>query len=71
MTPKYVVYQCEECGNMFYREVEEVLVDDCAECHVNVKLVPENETGAIEEFPMCGCLNGSAEHMIVTPTDGE
>lgn len=58
MEPKLVVYECEECGNLFYRDVVEVLVDDAEHCEVKVALVPENETGEIEEFPMCKCLGG-------------
>lgn len=64
MTPKYVVYECEEdCGKLFYREVESVITDDGAECHVNVKLV-EDANGEIEEFPMCSCLGGNAAYGI-------
>lgn len=58
MTPKYVVYECENCGELFYRDVEEVITDDGADCHVKVILLPENETGELEEFPMCECLRG-------------
>lgn len=58
MKPKCVVYECENCGNYFYREVEEVLIDDAEHCEVKVKLIPEKETGDIEEFPMCACLGG-------------
>lgn len=64
MEPKYVVYQCEECGNLFYREVEEVLIDDAEHCDVKVKLVAEKETNDIEEFPMCECLGGDGGYVI-------
>lgn len=64
MEPKYVVYQCEECGKLFYREVAEVIVDDAEHCEVNVTLVPERETGDIEEFPMCECLGGDGGYTL-------
>lgn len=67
MTPKYVVYQCEEdCGKLFYREVENVLLDDGAECHVIVKLVAEKDSADIEEFPMCECLGGDGGYAVET-----
>ena len=50
MKPSYVVYECENCGKLFYREVE-VLTDDVAHCEINVKLIAEKETNDIEEFP--------------------
>jgi hypothetical protein len=64
MEPKYVVYQCEECGNLFYREVAEVFTDDADHCDVRVALVAEKETNEIEEFPMCGCLGGDGGYVI-------
>lgn len=64
MEPKYVVYQCEECGNLFFREVKEVLIDDAEHCEVKVELVAERETGEVEEFPMCGCLGGDGGYVI-------
>lgn len=64
MEPKYVVYQCEECGNLFYREVEEVLIDDAEHCEVKVRLVAEKESTDIEEFPMCECLGGDGGYVI-------
>lgn len=62
MTPKYVVYECEECGKLFYREVAEVLVDDAEHCEVNVCLI-NDANGELEEFPMCDCLGGAEVHM--------
>ena len=44
MKPRYVVYECENCGKLFYREVEEVLIDDAEHCEVNVKLIAEKDT---------------------------
>lgn len=67
MKPKYVVYECENCGKLFYRDVVETIVDDGAECHVMVQLVPEHESTDIEEFPMCNCLGGNGEYVITTP----
>lgn len=64
MKPKYVVYECENCGKLFYREVEEVLTDDAAHCEVNVKLIAEKETNDIEEFPMCECVGGDAAYVV-------
>lgn len=64
MKPKYVVYECENCGKLFYREVAEVLTDDGAECHVMVQLVAEHESADIEEFPMCNCIGGDAAYVI-------
>ena len=54
MEPKYVVYECENCGKLFYREVEEVLTDDAAHCEVNVKLIAEKETNTINYLNSCG-----------------
>ena len=66
MEPKYVVYECEECGKLFYREVEEVLLDDAEHCEVKVKLLKEANSEDVEEFPMCACLGGDAQHTIDT-----
>lgn len=63
MTPKYVVYECENCGKLFYRGVAEVLTDDGAECHVNVEVLNDAE-GNAEEFPMCGCLGGDGAYTL-------
>jgi len=57
MTPKYVVYECEECGKLFYREVAKVLTDDAEHCNVEVALI-NDANGELEEFPMCDCLGG-------------
>jgi len=64
MKPKYVVYECEECGRDFYREVAEVITDDVDDCHVKVRLVPEYGKDDIEEFPMCVCLGGDPTYQI-------
>ena len=64
MKPRFVIYNCEECGKDFYREVEEVLIDDADHCEVRVKLVPENGSQDIEEFPMCPCLGGDPKYAI-------
>ena len=65
MTPKYVVYECEEdCGKLFYREVESVITDDGAECHVMVKLIAEKDSTDIEEFPMCECVGGDGGYIV-------
>ena len=73
MKPSYVVYECENCGKLFYREVEEVLTDDVAHCEINVKLIAEKETNDIEEFPMCECVGGDGGYIIgsvkETPTE--
>ena len=66
MEPKYVVYQCDNCGKLFYREVAEVLTDDAEHCEVNVRLIAEKNSADIEEFPMCGCLGGDAQYVINT-----
>lgn len=66
MEPKYVVYTCENCGKLFYREVEEVLTDDAEHCDVRVKLLPEAGSAEVEEFPMCGCLGGHPDYVIDT-----
>lgn len=70
MEPKYVVYQCENCGGLFYREVKEVLIDDVDDCHVKVELLNDNE-GNLEEFPMCPCLGGDAEHVMEEDNEAE
>ena len=62
MTPKFVVYECEECGNLFYRPVDQVITDDGAECHVFVELYQDPD-GDTEEFPMCECLGGTPAHV--------
>lgn len=67
MKPKFVVYECENCGKLFYRDVVETIVDDGAECHVMVELVAEQESAELEEFPMCNCLGGNNEYVITTP----
>lgn len=64
MTPKYVVYECEECGKLFYREVAEVLTDDAEHCDVKVSLLAEGNGTDIEEFPMCGCIGGDEQYVI-------
>lgn len=64
MEPKYVVYECENCGKLFYREVEEVITDDAEHCDVKVKLLAEAGSADIEEFPMCACLGGDAAHTV-------
>ena len=64
MKPKYVVYECENCGKLFYREVEEVLTDDAAHCEVNVKLIAEKDSADIEEFPMCECVGGDSAYVV-------
>ena len=67
MTPKYVVYECEEdCGKLFHREVESVITDDGAECHVMVKLIAEKDSTDIEEFPMCECVGGDGGYTVET-----
>lgn len=67
MKPKYVIYECEEdCKGLFYREVEEVLTDDGADCHVKVKLVAEKDSNDIEEFPMCECVGGDGGYHVDT-----
>ena len=62
MTPKYVVYECEECGKLFYREVANVLTDDAEHCDVEVRLI-NDANGELEEFPMCDCLGGSVANV--------
>ena len=63
MTPKYVVYECENCNKLFYREVTDVVTDDSADCHVNVEVLADAE-GNAEEFPMCECLGGDSAHTL-------
>lgn len=65
MKPKYVVWECEECGKEFYREVKTTLVDDVDHVEVEVVLLPDTN-GEMEEFPMCACLGGDAAHTINT-----
>jgi hypothetical protein len=69
MKPSYVVYECENCGKLFYREVEEVLTDDAENCAVNVKLIAEKDTNDIEEFPMCECVGGDGGYIIGSVKD--
>ena len=64
MEPKYVVYECENCGKLFYREVEEVLLDDAEHCDVKVRLIAEANSTDIEEFPMCACIGGDENYQI-------
>jgi hypothetical protein len=63
MKPKMVIYECENCGKHFYRNVANVVTDDEMECHVFVENVRDNE-GNPEEFPMCPCLGGCAEYGV-------
>lgn len=70
MKPTKVFYECEECGAEFYRNVEEILIDDEADCHVIVKLLPDNK-GDIEEFPMCACLGGDADYTITSDSSSD
>ncbi len=58
MTPKYVVYECEECGKLFCREVANVITDDAEHCDVEVRLI-NDANGELEEFPMCDCIGGT------------
>lgn len=69
MKPRYVVYECENCGKLFYREVETVLTDDVEHCEVNVKLVTEKFSNDMEEFPMCECVGGDGGYVIGTVKD--
>ena len=70
MTPKYVVYECENCGRLFYREVASVVTDDGADCHVQVEILNDAE-GNAEEFPMCECLGGDSAHTLNADTAEE
>ena len=63
MTPKYVVYECENCNKLFYRGVVETLTDDAEHCDVHVEVLADAE-GDAEEFPMCGCLGGDPSHTL-------
>ena len=63
MTPKYVVYECENCGRLFYRGVVDVLLDEGIDCHVHVEALMDAE-GEVEEFPMCGCLGGDQAYTL-------
>ncbi len=70
MTPKFVVYECENCGELFYRPVDTVIEDDGANCHVTVGLYPDAD-GDTEEFPMCACLGGEVKKVTdFIPTVG-
>lgn len=64
MKPKYVIYECEECGRLFSRDVAEVITDDVDDCHVRVQLLPEYGKDDIEEFPMCVCLGGDPAAVV-------
>lgn len=70
MTPKYVVYECENCGKLFYRGVAAVLADEAEHCAVNVEVLNDAE-GNAEEFPMCGCLGGDAGYTLNTESAEE
>ena len=63
MKPRYVVYQCDNCGRLFDREVVEVLVDDVDHCEVKVMLLSD-QNGELEEFPMCECVGGDGGYVI-------
>ena len=63
MTPKYVVYECAECGKLFHRAVKEVLTDDVDHCDVLVTLV-NDANGELEEFPTCPCLGGDPDFAV-------
>lgn len=63
MKPSFVAYECENCGGVFYRDVVDTIIDDGANCHVIVEVLKDAE-GNDEEFPMCECLGGDADHMI-------
>jgi hypothetical protein len=63
MKPKMVIYECENCGKHFYRNVAHVAVDDGVECHVFVEKLLDNENQP-EEFPMCPCLGGNEEYGV-------
>lgn len=69
MKPKYVVYECENCGKLFYREVKEVLEDDTDLVSVKLNLINEKETNEIEEFPMCECVGGDGGYVIGSVKD--
>jgi len=69
MKPKYVVYECENCGKLFYREVKEVLEDDQDLCEVRVALITEKESNDIEEIPMCECIGGDGGYVIGSVKD--
>ena len=68
MEPKYVVYECAECGGKFFREVADVVVYDADDCHVHVTLINDAE-GNLEEFPMCGCLGGDPSYTCRDPRE--
>ena len=69
MKPKYVVYECENCGKLLYREVKEVLEDDTDLVSVKINLISEKETNEIEEFPMCECVGGDGGYVIGSVKD--
>ena len=69
MKPRYVVYECENCGKLFYREVKEVLQDDEDLCEVKVALISEGESNDIEEIPMCECIGGDGGYVIGSVKD--
>lgn len=69
MEPKYVVYACENCGKLFYREVKEVLEDDTDLVKVKINLISEGKTNDIEEFPMCECVGGDGGYVIGSVKD--
>lgn len=69
LKPKYVVYECENCGKLFYREVKEVLEDDTDLVSVKINLISEKETNEIEEFPMCECVGGDGGYVIGSVKD--
>lgn len=70
MEPKYVAYECENCGGIFYRAVTNVLVDDGAHCEVEVEILKDAD-GDNEEFPMCPCLGGDATRAIIFEDEDE
>lgn len=70
MEPKYVVYECDNCGKLFYRPVAEVLTDDVDDCHVHVTLLNDAD-GELEEFPMCACIGGDEKFILDFGSEGE
>lgn len=69
LKPKYVVYECENCGKLFYREVKEVLEDDTDLVSVKLNLISEGVSNDIEEFPMCECVGGDGGYVIGSVKD--
>ena len=63
MELKYIVWECENCGKKFYREVVETITDDADLVSAKVAVLKDSE-GQDEEFPMCACLGGNAEHTV-------